>query len=234
MSTLPESIQVWVVRLTRYTTEEWRPVLSQGEWEKAMRFRAPADQLRCAVTRGVLKTLLSRNLQVPPADLEFTQNEYGKPVLPGTPIHFNVSHSCDYALLAFAKDSPVGIDVEHVKGGRVVADLAQRVLSPAEYSRFMLLSEHERQQTFFQIWALKESVLKGIGSGLSVPPEDIEIAFYPYTPKLLSAATKEIPDVREWTIQSLSIGDDTYAAAIAVKHQSPSIEISRFDTMNEW
>jgi 4'-phosphopantetheinyl transferase len=230
MSTLPESIQVWVVRVTAYTAQSWRSVLSHSEWEKAMRFRMPADQIRSTVTRGVLKTLLSHYLQLPLTSLEFTQNQFGKPSLPGAPIEFNVSHSGDYALLAFAGESPVGIDIEYIKGDRVVSDLAQRVLSPAEFARFTLLPESDRKKVFFQIWTLKESVLKAIGSGLSVPPEHFEIAFYPAAPKLLSAATKEIPDVSEWTLRSLTIGDDNYAAAIAVKHKTPSFEIRRFES----
>jgi 4'-phosphopantetheinyl transferase len=229
MPTILESIQVWVVSLPEQTAESWRYVLTESEWEKVMRFRAPADQLRSAVTRGVLKTLLSRYLDLPANEIEFTQNEYGKPALESASIEFNVSHSGDYALLAFAKESSVGIDVEHIKGHRVVTNLAERVLSPAEYLRFLALDASRRTQTFFQIWTLKESVLKGIGSGLSVAPECIEIAFFPDSPKLLTAAAKEIPDVGEWTLRSLFI-DDNYAAAIAVKRKTPSIEVRRFES----
>jgi 4'-phosphopantetheinyl transferase len=230
MPTSPESIQVWVVCLANHTAESWQSVLSGSEWEKAMRFRMPADQIRCAVTRGVLKTLLARYLNLPAAQIELTQNEHGKPALGAGRVEFNVSHSGDYSLLAFSQESPLGIDVERIRGDRVVGELAPRVLSPAEYARFLSLAEADRKQTFFQIWTLKESVLKGIGSGLSVPPESLEIAFYPDKPKLLTAPAKEIADTSEWTLQTLSVGHADYAAAIAVKHKTPSIEITRFES----
>jgi 4'-phosphopantetheinyl transferase len=230
MPTSPESIQVWVVCLANHTPDSWRPVLDRGEWDKAMRFRLPADQLRSAVTRGVLKTLLSRSLDLPAKEIAFTQNEFGKPTLAGSPIEFNVSHSGDYALLAFAERSPLGVDVEQIKDNRVVSDLARRVLSPAEYKRFSKLPDDRSKQTFFEIWTLKESVLKGIGSGLSVLPEDIEIAFHPDQPSLLSAPLNQIPDVNKWSLQSLSIGDDKYAAAIAVRSRSPSITLRHFES----
>ncbi len=195
-----------------------------------MRYRAAADRRRCAVTRGVLKTLLTRYLHIPVNELEFTHNEYGKPALRDSPLEFNVSHSGDYALLGFARESPLGVDVEHMRDDRVVNELALRVLSPGEYQRFVSLPEADRKRTFFQIWALKESVLKGMGSGLTVPPENIEISFYPEESRLLTAPVLHISDVKDWTLQSLAIGDDDYSAAVAVKHRSPLIELKHFES----
>jgi 4'-phosphopantetheinyl transferase len=228
MPTNPESIQVWVVCLSDHTCEAWRPLLTDSEWAKAMRFRMPADQRRCAVTRGVLKALLSRYLDLPATEIVFTENQFGKPAIASQALQFNVSHSGDYCVLAFAQESPLGVDVEQIRSQRVVDELAQRVLSPAEYARFMALPDADRKQTFFEIWTLKESVLKGIGSGLSVAPECLEISFFPDSPKLLSADTELIPDVGEWTLHSLSIGHPDYAAAIAVKQKAPSIKLDHY------
>jgi 4'-phosphopantetheinyl transferase len=221
-----DSIQVWVVRVAGQNIERWRPILSAGELERALRFRRPADQARFAVTRGVLRTLLGRYLQLPGSAVEFSVNEYGKPAVAGG-IRFNVAHSGDYALLAFAKEIEVGVDVERIGGDRVVDDLARRVLSAGESARFARLAESERRAAFFQIWTLKESVLKGIGSGLSIAPECVEVAFPPDEPRLLSCSAKEI-DVNEWTVRSLSIGDKEYAAAVAMRCKTPAIETKYF------
>jgi len=227
-----DSIQVWIVRVAGRNIEDWRPVLNQSEWERAMRFRMPADQARFAVTRGILRTLLGRYLRLPTADIEFGANEYGKPTVDGG-IKFNVAHSGDFALLAFAKDTDIGVDVERISGDRVVGELARRVLSASEYERFVGLAEVERTPTFFQIWTLKESVLKAIGSGLSIAPECIEVSFYPEEPKLLSCSAKEMVDVNEWTVRSLSIGHGDYAAAIAVRGKTPAIEMKYFTAADE-
>jgi len=226
MSIRPESVQVWVVRLPEHDIQHWRPLLSASEWERALRFRMPADQQRFAITRGILRTLLGRYLAMPAAAIEFTANDYGKPAVAG-PIRFNVSHSGDYALLAFANQLHLGIDVERISGERVVAELAQRILSPGEYQRFNAIAPARRTSTFFQIWTLKESLLKGIGSGLSVAPQCLEVAFYPHAPKLLASQAPQITDVKEWTLRSLSIGHEGYAAAIAVKHANPLIEFQQ-------
>jgi 4'-phosphopantetheinyl transferase len=223
MRTNGKSIQVWVVQISAQKNGRWRSVLNPAECERAARFRMPEDQDRFNVTRGVLRTLLSGYLHLPAAGIEFTANENGKPAVLEAGIRFNVSHSGDYALLAFAEDADVGVDVERLRGGRVVGDLARRVLSPSEFERFAALAERDREKAFFQIWTLKESVLKAMGSGLSVAPESIEVAFYPDEPKLLSS------NVGEWTVRSLSIGDDGYAAAVAVKGNSPVIELKHFE-----
>ena len=228
MRTNGKSIQVWVVRISAHKRDAWHSVLSDSERERAARFRMPADQDRFTVTRGILKTLLAGYLHLPRAAIEFTANEHGKPAVSGANVQFNVSHSGDYALLAFAEDVDVGIDVEKIAGDRVVGDLARRVLSAAEFERFNSLVESEREKRFFQIWTLKESLLKAIGSGLSVGPERIEVAFYPAGPKLMSSAATQIPDVDEWTLRTLAIGDDGYAAAIAVRERMPVIEIKHF------
>jgi 4'-phosphopantetheinyl transferase len=226
MRTIGESIHVWVVRLTGQTAENWRSILSIAEWEKAMRFRFPADQTRSAVTRGVLRTLLSRYLNCPASDLAFTENDHGKPAISG--IEFNVSHSGDYSLLAFSRSSPIGVDVEHIKDRKVIHDLSRRILTPNEYERFNCVPDSDRQRVFHEIWTLKESILKAIGSGLSVAPESLEIAFHPDKPKLLSAETDLIKDVSDWSLHSLDIGDSAYTAAIAVRETHPTIQLNHF------
>lgn len=226
MRTIGESIQVWVVSLIGQTPESWRHLLSVNEWEKAMRFRFPADQARSAVTRGVLRTLLSRYLNRPAGDLDFNENDHGKPAIAG--IEFNVSHSGDYALLAFSHESPIGVDVEHIRDRKVIHDLARRVLTPNEYTRFNSVPDPDRQRVFYEIWTLKESLLKAIGSGLSVAPESLEIAFHPDKPKLLSAQTNLIKDVADWSLHGLDIGDTAYTAAITVRETHPTIQLNHF------
>jgi 4'-phosphopantetheinyl transferase len=206
--------------------ERWRPVLHESEWERAMRFRMPADQARFVVTRGVLRHLLAGYLQVLENAIDFGANEYGKPAVEG--VQFNVAHSGNYALLAFAKDIELGVDVERIAGDRMVGDLARSVLSADEYERFNLLADCERTATFFQIWTLKEALLKGMGRGLSIAPECVEVSFYPKEPRLLHCSAKEIGDANEWTVRSLAIGDDDYAAALAVKCRTPQIEMKCF------
>ena len=67
-----------------------------------------------------------------------------------------------------------------------------------------------------------------IGSGLSVAPESLEIAFHPDKPKLLSAQTNLIKDVADWSLHGLDIGDTAYTAAITVRETHPTIQLNHF------
>jgi 4'-phosphopantetheinyl transferase len=59
--------------------------------------------------------LLGHYLGEPPDALGFGYRDKGKPYLatpPGAPLRFDVSHSGDLALLAFARDRELGVELE--------------------------------------------------------------------------------------------------------------------------
>ena len=98
----------------------------------------------------------------------FGYGENGKPYLPDFPqLHFNISHAGEYAICTVS-DNPVGCDIERMRPYR--PQLAERVLSIEELAR--LDSEKEesgREELFFRFWTLKESFLKAVGCGITVP-----------------------------------------------------------------
>lgn len=108
--------------------------------------------------------------------LHFTTGErYTQPFLTGikgkphtkaeSGIHFNVSHSARWVVVAIA-DTDVGVDVERIR--RVPEGVAYRFFS--EQEKQMLdnaTNEIEKVHIFFTLWTLKESYLKAIGSGLT-------------------------------------------------------------------
>ncbi|MBO5937779.1 MAG: 4'-phosphopantetheinyl transferase superfamily protein [Clostridia bacterium] len=91
----------------------------------------------------------------------YTDNE--KPVLESDKgLYFNISHSGDYVVAAIS-DSEVGCDIQEVRtyNPRVAGrNYCQRETDLIERS----LSKDE---VFIRLWALKESVLKYTGKGLS-------------------------------------------------------------------
>jgi 4'-phosphopantetheinyl transferase len=92
---------------------------------------------------------------------EILYGEYGKPYVDGGP-YFSVSHSGDYAILA-VDDEPVGVDIEQW------SDVDYVALSRVSFHK----DECERVEcepsarTFFDIWTLKESYIKLLGTGFS-------------------------------------------------------------------
>ena len=102
---------------------------------------------------------------------ELVEGAHGKPYLKEYPlIHFNISHCMGLAVLAIG-DCVVGIDAECVRPYR--EPLLKRVLSDAELRQMKEAGESEREELFFRFWTLKESYVKAVGCGITVPLQDI-------------------------------------------------------------
>ena len=94
---------------------------------------------------------------------ELKYNEFEKPYKDNG-IFFSVSHSEDYIVIAVS-DSNIGIDIEKVRtmNNKVI----KYVLSDKEYSHFNDIDD------FFNMWTIKESVSKCLGTGLLNGIKDI-------------------------------------------------------------
>ena len=104
--------------------------------------------------------------------------ENGKPYLPGCPhIHFNLSHSGSRALAAFA-GVETGCDIEQIQQADLA--LAQRFFTRKEYDFIAgQQGSEEQNEAFFRLWTLKESLLKAVGTGLSLSLDAFEITISP-------------------------------------------------------
>jgi 4'-phosphopantetheinyl transferase len=101
-----------------------------------------------------------------PERLEFRYGGQGKPALAEEELQFNLSHSGDLALLAVARDRPLGIDLERLDRGKPLSAIARRVF-PAARCRELEASEGEqRVQDFYQDWTAMEARVKGRGDGV--------------------------------------------------------------------
>jgi 4'-phosphopantetheinyl transferase len=98
---------------------------------------------------------------------EISRGAHGKPYLAGDDgLYFNVSHSGDYVVAAFA-DREVGIDIE--RRGRARMEVADRFFHAGEIAALWSAGEETRRRLFTDYWAIKESFLKYLGTGLSRP-----------------------------------------------------------------
>ena len=102
---------------------------------------------------------------------DLMEGAHGKPYLREYPqIQFNISHCMGLAVLAVG-DCSVGIDVEYVRPYR--EPLLKRVLSETELRQMKAAGEAGREELFFRFWTLKESYVKAVGCGITVPLQDI-------------------------------------------------------------
>ena len=101
---------------------------------------------------------------------EIVFNQHGKPLFKNSSYQFNTAHSGDYALCVIS-DVECGCDIERVKEYK--ERVAERFFSANE-KQYLELS-NEKEDLFYRLWTLKESYLKCIGKGLSVPLNSFEL-----------------------------------------------------------
>ena len=143
--------------------------------EKLTNFKHLNNMQRSLWGEILLRTYLSDKINLKPNQIIFNTNDKGKPFLKENSIHFNITHSGDWVLAAFSNDI-VGIDVELIH--KVNYDIATRFFSTKECNDlFNIIDDEARKSYFFDLWTLKESYLKAIGTGLTKPLNTFTISF---------------------------------------------------------
>src|SRR5712692_3412762 len=110
--------------------------LSRDEQARASQFYFKTDRTRFVVGRGVLRSILSIYLDAKTENIAFRYGSHGKPAVSApadaTDIHFNLSHSKDWTVLAVTRAREVGIDIEHVRSNFDYEEVAASVFSESD------------------------------------------------------------------------------------------------------
>jgi 4'-phosphopantetheinyl transferase len=174
----------------------------------------PQARRRAIVSRGLLRELLGGQLGLAPADVPLGAGAHGKPELDGT-LRFNVAHSGDLALFAFAHGREVGVDVERVRPLVTLDLLALQILAAGEQDALASLPAQARERAFLEAWTRKEAYLKGCGDGLDLSPSAVVVSLRPGEPPALLAVYGRPGEAARWTLHRLSPGPG-HVATLAV------------------
>lgn len=194
--------------------------LARDERERAERFRFARDRERFVVARGLLRVILGHYLAIDPGAVALAYNRHGKPALAGElsagDIQFNLSHSGDLALFAFARGMLVGVDVEHLRAEVVDLAIAEQYFAPGEIAALRELPAAVRRAAFFNCWTRKEAYVKARGEGLSLPLREFEVSLAPGAPAELLHVANDPRERDRWSLLALEPGPG-YVAALAVE-----------------
>lgn len=209
---MTEEVQVWVASLDvsddRY--DALARLLPAEEKERAVAL-TPVAARRFVVARGILRSLLAGFTGTPAEKLQFAYGNSGKPVLVGRDgIQFNISHSADLGLFAFAPDRPVGVDVENERPVRRLLDVAQRFMSEDELRSLIDTSPEERNAAFLRSWVVREARLKAEGKGVWSGSENLNprtnLSHRLFTPRPRYIAAVAAPD-SDWRLYTCAMKD---------------------------
>lgn len=195
--------------------ERERPLLERlltaDERERARRLTRAEARLAYVVGRGVLRSLLARQIGCGPEEVPICYNRFGKPELPGGggPF-FNLSNASGRIAIALGPEAKVGIDIERVRDGEDWPELSRRFFAQREAGYLASLDPAERTAAFFHIWTRKEAYLKALGSGLSTPLDAFCVP-----PGPLGDQVARVEDGSQaWEVRAIDCGEQFAGACV--------------------
>lgn len=155
-----------------YNVLTYLPIEKQN---KIRKFRKIEDVQKAIISDLLVRTNIIKKLGLKNENILLKKNHFGKPFLKDFDnFHFNVSHSDEWIVCAF-NDSSIGIDVEKIK--QIDYKIAERFFSKQEYEALLDRESSQRLMFFYDLWTLKESYIKAIGIGLSIPLNSFSFIF---------------------------------------------------------
>ncbi|KAK5929251.1 L-aminoadipate-semialdehyde dehydrogenase-phosphopantetheinyl transferase isoform X1 [Pseudochaenichthys georgianus] len=238
----------------------WRP--SRSEWILANRCiqREERDRIRQFVFakdaksamagRLLLRRFVCERMGIPWSEIRLERSPRGKPYL-AAPLKvrsdsgteppswsFNLSHQGDYAVLAAEQGGQVGVDImkNTMPGTSSVPEffrIMTRQFTAYEWSVIQSAgSEHLQLAAFYRHWALKESFIKAIGTGLGFNLQRVEfhLAPEPLTQKHVLRQTKMHLDEEEeedWIFEESLLDADHHVAVALGPTEKTGSELFR-------
>ncbi|PYG85690.1 4'-phosphopantetheinyl transferase [Ruminiclostridium sufflavum DSM 19573] len=211
-------LDIYIVNLDNNLEKDAFDILlryvSEDKKAQIHRFYHFEDSQRALVGNLLSRYVICRSLNIKNTNIAFEKNEYGKPFLSGHyKAHFNISHSGSWVACAIS-DYPVGIDVEVMKPTDL--EIARRFFSNEEYTALTNQPDEEKQAYFFKLWTLKESYIKAVGKGLSIPLDSFTVNV-----ESNSIMTESEQSLIDYSFFHSSLDENSFYAICAKKTNSP-------------
>ncbi len=163
---LTSAVDVWFAPLHELhgRIAAYAMLLDTAEQERAARYRFDLDRERYIIGHGLLRKLLGRYLNQDPAHVRMVRGEFGKPFIPGHPLHFNLSDTKDALLIAFSLENEIGADIETMNRTVDHQAVSEHYFTPEEIADITNTDDQKRR--FLELWTRKEAVLKASGVGI--------------------------------------------------------------------
>ncbi len=194
---------------SQFLIDNYISVLSDAERQRAIAFKQSNNSIRYMVGRIGLRMIVAACTQIKPNAICFAEKPGQKPLIANelnSSLHFSLSYSRDYCLLAIA-NYPIGIDIECVDAAKMDAALMKSFFSLEELKN---IEQAEKSvERFFKYWTRKEALLKATGKGIG--------DWLPYAPVMEGnhfVASEFIGSEENWQLKSFRPADD-YIACIA-------------------
>ncbi|XP_024910676.1 L-aminoadipate-semialdehyde dehydrogenase-phosphopantetheinyl transferase isoform X3 [Cynoglossus semilaevis] len=223
----------WAFRCASWTPSraEWlfaARCIQKEEKERIGQFVFAKDAKSAMVGRLLIRKFVCEKMGMPWSEIRLERSHRGKPYLAapsknssdsGAAWSFNISHQGDYAVLAANQGFQVGVDImkNTLPGSNSVPEffrIMTRQFTAHEWSVIQSSgSEYQQLAAFYRHWALKESFIKAIGTGLNFDLQRVEfhLTSEPLTSGQVLHQTKMHLDDEEedWIFECVSVSQES-------------------------
>lgn len=112
-------------------------------------------------------------MNIPIQQLDIRVNDYGKPFIPDSTLHFSLSHSKKLWCIGICNERELGVDIEELNVNIEYNEIAQNYFSNDEQKA--VNQSLNPLNEFYKLWTRKEAVLKATGIGLNTDLCQIEV-----------------------------------------------------------
>lgn len=224
MSSESPQVDIWQLNLDdeEHNPQELIHLLSAHQQNKANRLTNEQAKRRYIITQAQLRKLLAQYLSLSEKDVQLEYGEHGKPYIKDYPIHFNITHAHQIALIAICKTHELGIDIEFQRKNLHFKEIINRHFHPDEIKQFSSLHESQQTQSFYHAWTCKEAYVKAIGMGMQEKFNRFCVNMNPEQPPKLFRSTIAIRSNRQWILHKLNTPEH-YFATLAITNNNPNL-----------
>lgn len=141
--------------------KKWYKYMSPKRIEKLERLRKDNKKAQSIGAELLLNYSVNGDMKIP---VDWESDDNGKLYLPDGKLCVNLSHSGEYALCG-VHNRDIGVDIQ--KMTECDFGIAKRFFSDSEVRYVEEFAD--KKEAFFEVWTKKESFVKAVGKGLTIP-----------------------------------------------------------------
>lgn len=188
--------------------------LDKEDRTRAASIKNEPRRKRFVAVHGLLRSILSQTVHIPPQRLKINKTCHGKPYLVEFPdLAFNLSHTADTMVVAIGQNCQLGVDIETCKSRISLPSLIERCFAEVEAAWWRKLPEAEQTREFYRFWTRKEAFVKATGYGIALGLNHCVIN--PENPLAWLSVPASCGQASCWHVRDIELGPEVCAALVA-------------------
>jgi 4'-phosphopantetheinyl transferase len=222
-----KEIDLWIIDIGCLSYSSFiklKYLLSIAEIKKLDELVFKKDKKIYLVSHVILRLILSFYSKIPPLLIRYKFNCYNKPYIDSNQdLYFSLSHSNNMSIIALSKYE-IGVDIEYLNYDISYLEIANNYFELREVNIINSQPTIEKKlRVFYQIWTMKEALLKGIGTGLINGLPKVELYYHKSKYEYLTTFKENT-----WFVKNLDNFNKNYVASISYLEKNSTINYYNF------